>query len=169
MPAPWKLQRSQGSSTISVRAVGNARDAWLRSGWERCTQPTAICCTNSSRHPANQRTDQYGRQRGEPCPSWCWKWLDAVSQDGAPSALASACRRLAASRMWIMARTKKKTLYLISELAKRGIAYLHMSEPGLERAANLTVKLSVRKSATASGGDHWRWRLHSRKSQRSYQ
>ncbi len=63
-----------------------------------------------------------------------------------------------------MARNEEEdALYLISELAKRGIAYLHMCPSRTGRAANLTVKLSVRKSATASRGDHWRWRSHSRK------
>ena len=39
-------------------------------------------------------------------------------------------------------------LYLIEELAKRGIAYLHMSEP--DWAASLIVKPSARKCASAS-------------------
>ena len=40
-------------------------------------------------------------------------------------------------------------LYLINELAKRGIAYLHMSEPDWA-GVNRILKRSVRKSATAS-------------------
>lgn len=72
MPRAWKPQRSQGSSTISVRR--SAMPVTPASIWLSCTQPTAICCTNSSRH---RRTSVpiSTAAAWRTVPVWCWKWL----------------------------------------------------------------------------------------------
>ncbi len=72
MPAPWKPQRSQGSSTISVRR--SAMPVTPALIWLSCTQPTAICCTSSSRH---RRTSVpiSTAAAWRTVPVWCWKWL----------------------------------------------------------------------------------------------
>ena len=99
--------------------------------WLSCTQPTAICCTrflSPSGEPAYH--DQYGgsvenRARlvlevvdaAESRVERRAHWHPRVSPIGSFQNVDNGPNE------------EEDALYLISELAKRGIAYLHMSEP----------------------------------------
>ena len=130
--------------------------------WLSCTQPTAICCTSSSSPSANQRTDQYGGSV-ENRARLVLEVVDAVSQEWSAERIGIRVSPIGSFQNVDNGPNEEEdALYLISELAKRGIAYLHMSEP--DWAGGKPYSEAFRqKVRDRFRGDHWRWRLHSRK------
>lgn len=72
MPRALETAEIPGIVNDFRQAVGNAQTP--ASIWLSCTQPTAICCTSSSRH---RRTSVpiSTAAAWRTVPVWCWKWL----------------------------------------------------------------------------------------------
>lgn len=72
MPRALETAEIPGIVNDFRQAVGNA--VTPASIWLSCTQPTAICCTSSSRH---RRTSVpiSTAAAWRTVPVWCWKWL----------------------------------------------------------------------------------------------
>lgn len=164
-PAPRKPQRSRIVNDFR-QAVGNARDA----GFDLVELHSAhgYLLHQFLSPSANQRTDQYGGSV-ENRARLVLEVVDAVSQEWSAERIGIRVSPIGSFQNVDNGPNEEEdALYLISELAKRGIAYLHMSEP--DWAGGKPYSEAFRqKVRDRFPGDHWRWRLHSRKSQRSYQ
>ncbi|VEB59944.1 N-ethylmaleimide reductase [Salmonella enterica subsp. enterica] len=136
--------------------------------WWSCTPRTVICCTSSSHRSSNHRTDQYGGSV-ENRARLVLEVVDAGIKEWGADRIGirlSPVRHF--PRMSITARMKKlDALYLIEALGKRGIAYLHMSEPDWAGGEPYSDAFREKVRARFHGPHHRRWRLYARKSGRS--
>lgn len=125
-PAPRKPQRS-GIVSDFRQAVGNARDA----GFDLVELHSAhgYLLHQFLSPSANQRTDQYGGSV-ENRARLVLEVVDAVSQEWSAERIGIRVSPIGSFQNVDNGPNEEEdALYLISELAKRGIAYLHMSEP----------------------------------------
>lgn len=71
---PRALETAEIPGIVNDFRQASAMPVTPASIWLSCTQPTAICCTNSSRH---RRTSVpiSTAAAWRTVPVWCWKWL----------------------------------------------------------------------------------------------
>ncbi|WMJ65258.1 N-ethylmaleimide reductase [Klebsiella variicola] len=127
MPRARKPKRSRGSSTISVRR--SAMPVTLASIWLELHSAHGYLLHQFLSPSANQRTDQYGGSV-ENRARLVLEVVDAVSKEWSADRIGIRVSPIGSFQNVDNGPNEEEdALYLISELAKRGIAYLHMSEP----------------------------------------
>ncbi|VFS89817.1 N-ethylmaleimide reductase [Raoultella planticola] len=123
----WSSMRSRGSSMISARRSGNARDA----GFDLVELHSAhgYLLHQFLSPSSNHRTDQYGGSV-ENRARLVLEVVDAVSKEWSADRIGIRVSPIGSFQNVDNGPNEEAdALYLIEELAKRGIAYLHMSEP----------------------------------------
>ncbi|MFV3243204.1 N-ethylmaleimide reductase, partial [Klebsiella pneumoniae] len=127
MPRALETAEIPGIVNDFRQAVGNARDA----GFDLVELHSAhgYLLHQFLSPSANQRTDQYGGSV-ENRARLVLEVVDAVSQEWSAERIGIRVSPIGSFQNVDNGPNEEEdALYLISELAKRGIAYLHMSEP----------------------------------------
>ncbi len=161
MPRALETEEIPGIVDDFRQAVGNARDA----GFDLVELHSAhgYLLHQFLSPSANQRTDQYGGSV-ENRARLVLEVVDAVSKEWSADRIGIRVSPIGSFQNVDNGPNEEEdALYLISELAKRGIAYLHMSEPDWAGGKPYSEAFRQKVRDRFPGRDHWRWRLHGRK------